>query len=288
MTPIHHMYVSAGVVAPPTGPWRVSGSTLVGTAPAFDFAFSTKTFFIRPDGLKFFTLRQSNTTVRRYSMSTAWDISTLSYDGASFDGNINSFLVDLDPKSLWFNPAGTKMYAIDRRGTPLKLTIYEFTLSIAWNPSTRTFISSFDFTGIDIDLVIGGSGLVMKSDLSALFIGDAQSGRVLEFTFGIAGDVTTLSFAGKKFNRSNVDDGGVPHTGLFLKSDGTRLFSSTSVKIFESDMTVAFDVSTASYNTFFYDNFGNDGVSASRQFWKIDGTRYYVLRDDGLLNQYDT
>jgi len=278
----HFMYLSGGA---PTGPWRVSGSAFVGTVPAFDFGFVARTFFIRSDGSQLFIIRESNEKVRRYSFGTAWDASTLSYDGSSFDGDLSSFMPNLRPHNLWFNPAGTRMYACDFTGVGPTLTIYEFTLSISWNPSTRSFINSFVLSGIDTELIVGQGGLVMKSDLSSLFIGDSNADTVHEFTFGTSGDVTTLSTANKILDRTPEAD---PHIGFFFKDDGTRLFSNTSAEIFEYDLTIAFDVTTALFNTFSYDFFTNDAVFGGAQFWKVDGTRYFLLQSDGKLNQWDT
>lgn len=284
MTPLHHMYVSAGVVAPPTGPWRVSGFTLVGTAPAFSFGFITRTFFIRSDGNQLFVIRESNKRVRRYSFGTSWDVSTLSYDGSSFDGTLGSFIPESRPQNLWFNSAGTKMYAVGSTGVGPTITIYEFTLSTAWNPITRIFINSFVLSGIDTDLIVDSAGLVMKSDLSSLFIGDGNADTIHTFDFGIAGDVTTLVTANKILDRTAQAS---PQAGIFFKSDGTRVFGNTVREIFEYDLTIPFDLSTALFNTFSYNSFVTDGVSMDSQFWKPDGTRFFSMDDGGAINQWD-
>ena len=57
--------------------------------------------------------------VSQYSLSTAWDISTASYDSISFSvSNEDSF-----PLSLKFKPDGTKMYIIGYTGS----TIFQYT-----------------------------------------------------------------------------------------------------------------------------------------------------------------
>jgi len=60
------------------------------------------------DGTKMYVIGQDTDSVHQYSLSTAFDLSTASYDSVSFDvsGQENG------PTGLTFNPDGTKVYVI--------------------------------------------------------------------------------------------------------------------------------------------------------------------------------
>jgi len=60
------------------------------------------------DGTKLYAIGNSNDTVFQYTMTTAWDLSTASYDNESFSVSSQ----DNSPNALTFNQDGTKMYVV--------------------------------------------------------------------------------------------------------------------------------------------------------------------------------
>ncbi|MDG1949528.1 MAG: hypothetical protein P8J32_01740 [bacterium] len=67
----------------------------------FDVSFKT-------DGTKMYMLGYDNDTVYQYSLSSAWDVSSASYDSVSFSVNGQESV----PEGLFFKPDGTKMYVV--------------------------------------------------------------------------------------------------------------------------------------------------------------------------------
>ena len=68
--------------------------------------------FIKPDGTTFWVAGNANDTVYQYSMSTAWDMSTASYDSVSFSVVTEGTY----PVGIWFKTDGTEMYIADLAG----------------------------------------------------------------------------------------------------------------------------------------------------------------------------
>ena len=95
---------------------------------------SPQAFFIKPDGTKVYIL--STTDVYQYSLSTAWDISTLSYDSVS----VSVSAQDTTNTGIYFKSDGTKMYLLGQQND----NVYQYSLSTAWDVSTATYDSVSD------------------------------------------------------------------------------------------------------------------------------------------------
>lgn len=80
-------------------------------------------FLFNSNGTKAFMVGASNDTVYQYSLSTAYDLSSMSYDSVSF--SIAS--QDTSPKDVVFNSNGTKMYIVGNGND----TIYQYSTSTA-------------------------------------------------------------------------------------------------------------------------------------------------------------
>jgi len=89
-------------------------------------AFST-------DGTKAYVVGNANDTIYQYTLSTAWDVSTGTY--ASKSMSVAS--QDTTPIGMTFSADGTKAYVIGDTND----TIYQYTLSTAWDISTSSYAS---------------------------------------------------------------------------------------------------------------------------------------------------
>ena len=88
------------------------------------------------DGTKMFLLDKQNDAVQEYTLSTAFDVSTISivdnFDMSSEEDKVNG---------LEFSTDGTKMYMVGSTGNDIN----EYTLSTAFDISTASFVHSFNF-----------------------------------------------------------------------------------------------------------------------------------------------
>lgn len=169
--------------------------------------------FFKSDGTKMYISSLTPVRMFQYSLSTAWDVSTASYDSVSFDPTTQ----DSTPEDFHFSYDGTKMY-IPGDGND---TLYQYTLSTAWNLSTASYASkSFSVasqtTGpFALSLSPGGS--------KAYVMGNSS---YLQYTLSTPFDISTASYDNVSFSISSQDS---EMEGLFLKPDGTKMYTSGSL-----------------------------------------------------------
>ena len=181
--------------------------------------------YVSSDGLKVFIV-DGNSTRRRvyqYSMSSAWDISTCSYTGASPQFTTGSYL-----KGLSFNSTMSKMYV----GEIVKDdVIYEVILS---TPGT---ITSANISGATTKSIGSYNGyayaMCVGSDGKNIYMTNAYD-LVIE-QWGMTS--YTLSTASHTREISTSSYGNFP-SGIFITNDGTKLFmvDGTNKKLVEWSM----------------------------------------------------
>jgi len=200
---------------------------------SFDLAF-------KPDGTKLYVVGAGSATVLNdsvysYSLSTAWDITTATYDYEYFIvGNQAS-----NAQSLYFKTDGTAMYVGDRANS----TIHQYTLTTAWDVTTASYSSaSFQIGGTSL------SGLYFKSDGTSFFTVDAGTDRIRRHDMSTAWDVSTASLD----SYLSFGTYEAAPTGLFFKDDGTRFYvvGTSGDGIDEWSLSTAWDLSTATYDSF--------------------------------------
>ena len=101
------------------------------TSLPFDIVFNS-------NGTSFFVVDLTNDKILRYSMSTAWDVSTASYE-ASDDFSVAS--QDTTPVSVEFKSDGSKMYVFGGSND----TIYQYSTTGTSAPATFTYPTSVDW-----------------------------------------------------------------------------------------------------------------------------------------------
>lgn len=139
--------------------------------------------YFKSDGTRLFLAGSEYGTnkVWQYSLSTAWDLSTGSYDSKVYAPSEGS-----GDTKVWFKSDGTKMYT-QRSGH-----VYQYSLSTAWDVST----ASYDSVTLNATGYIGnGVGMFFKDDGTSLFIWDASDDDVHEWTL-TAWDLSTASYDG--------------------------------------------------------------------------------------------
>lgn len=100
----------------------------------------------KPDGTKMYVMSKSNSyTLFQYTLSTAWDISTASYDSVSF----NFVTQNNTPRQVYINYAGDKMYMI---GSQTSVNyVYEYDLSTPYDISTASY------NGVSLNILDSGN-----------------------------------------------------------------------------------------------------------------------------------
>jgi hypothetical protein len=179
------------------------------------------------------------------------------------------------PTGIAFKADGTDCYIVGSSGDD----ITQYSLSTPWDISTATFVTQ------SINLVdTVPDDLFFRPDGLKVYVVGSTNDAVREYDLGIAWDISTLSFV-QAF--SVVSEDSVP-TGIFFKTDGTKMFISgnTNDRIYEYDLSTAWDVSTAVFSQFFSVQTQENGLTSLD--FNSDGTIMWIVgtSSDSIL-QYN-
>ena len=167
-----------------------------------------QSLFFKPDGTKFFVLGATGDDVNQYDLSVPYDVSTASY--------IQNFSVasqENTPRGLFMRADGLKMFVVGSQNA----TVYEYTLSTAWDISTASYASnSFSVSSNESS----PTGVFFQPNGTRMFtVGDGQD-YIDEYNLATAWDISTATL-GHSFLLSAQE---TAPTNLFFRSDGLRLF----------------------------------------------------------------
>ena len=189
----------------------------------------------KPDGTVFWVHDHDNTPgdrIYQYTLSTAWDLSTASYDTylsstTAFGVQNVTFGVTNDGTVLIGTPRGSGASASQK-----------ITLTTAWDigggytsNGSGDAITNFDY----------GYALQIKNDGTKLWALN-DGGEIHQWSFGTAFDHTTLSYDSKSFT-----PGGTQDRSFDFNSDGTKIYvaSANGQAVNEYTLSTAYDISTA-------------------------------------------
>ncbi len=187
--------------------------------------------FFKSDGTRLFLIGDDNNEVYQYNLSTAWNISTMSYN-SSYSLNTGNL------RGIYFKSDGLKMYVTNGA------TVDQYTLSSAWDISgTVTYNGSTSVAS----QTNSAYGVWFKSDGTKMIVTgyDGTNAEVISYNLSTAWDITgTVTYSNRHDNTSVVVFG-----DLVFNSDGTRMWVVlTYSRVWEYTLSTAWDVSTLSYN----------------------------------------
>jgi len=220
--------------------------------------------FMRPGGSMCFIFGDAQDRVFQYNLSSAYDINTMTY------ASIQSPTLTQDGSGvdIFFKSDGTAMYMLGSASD----TVYQYTLSTAWNVSTATYASkSFSVTTQEAS----PTGLAFKTDGTLMYVVGDTSDTVYQYALSTAWDVSTASYGGvfKSVAAQEV----VP-TGLAFATDGLRMFvvGSNTDRVHQYTLSTAWNVSTATYDSISLSVINMDNLTSGISL-AADGSRIYVV-----------
>lgn len=149
--------------------WDVSSGTFTQSFSVSSQSSFTRGLTFKPDGTKMFTLDSSSDNSFQYSLSTAWDISTASYDSKSLaTGTPN-------PTAPRFNPDGTKLWLIDNSPDDVR----QYSLSTAWDLSTGSYDSVLFSVGSQ---EAAAQGLFFKDDGQKMYVVGTTNDTIYQYS----------------------------------------------------------------------------------------------------------
>ena len=272
--------------------------------------------YFSDDGTKFYIVGDTNDSVFRYDLSTAWDIST-----ASHEQTLSVSAKETNPSGIQFKPDGTKMYVVGDSSD----NVHEYNLSTAWDLSTASFSQSGSVAAYEGRPM----GFYLHPEGTAFWISGTAGDGVDEFSLSTAWDISTAShvqylrlynntvgnsagninaaleyqpfgiywspdgdhfyMCGNKSTDVHHYKAGVKYLDLAsqeaspnsisFNSDGDKLYilGSSGDDISEYNLSTAWDVSTGSFSQNRSVKSDNSVMVAPQgMFFKPDGTKVYV------------
>lgn len=200
----------------------------------------------KTDGTKMYINDMEDGYVWQYSLSTAWDVSTASYESKKYTTLGAEAISGIDFKS-----DGTVMFAFEGNGGGDR-KMYSVPLSTAWDISTA---GSATASTLIINQALAGEyyGLHFKPDGTKFYMaadsGSGGNNYIFEYTLSTAYDVSTITYTDVY-----VVEGVATLRGLMLNDDGTKLFTVDNGQdyILEHTLSTAYDLTTASYSKHHY------------------------------------
>jgi sugar lactone lactonase YvrE len=245
--------------------WDVS--TAVYDSVSLDVSGQVSTIdgiFIGSSGLRMYLV--SGSTVYQYSMITPWDLNTADYDNVSLSVGSTSY-------GLYFEDDGTTMFVA--RST----SVAQYALSTGWALSTATALGSINVNEDD-----SIRGIAFQSDGTTFYLVGSENARIYEYESNAAWNLTGFSTSGTTAVSTfafGVDD-------VFFDASGLRMYvvSSGDAAVYQYDLTLAWDVSTASY-TELSKSVSAEDTAPTGVYFKSDGLVMWIVGDtNNTVYQY--
>ena len=264
--------------------WDISTASYSGISTSISPSSQTTGMYIRPDGTKIYVVDSDNDTVYQYSLGTAWDISTLSYDSNSFSVASEESI----PRGLSLSSDGTKLFILGQ----IADRILEYTLNTPWDISTAYYSRiTYNHQGFIQDAL----GFYFKPDGTSFYILGQSNFYSFEFNLTIPWDIRSLPYyligptpksnLGMEIVMRDVASEDREPQGLTFNDDGTKLYvigqnavgsglTAGAEYIHQYSLSTPWNVTTAGYSTSFYVTSEDD--TPTGLFFKPDGTKLYV------------
>ncbi|MDB9944443.1 hypothetical protein OAD26_00385, partial [bacterium] len=190
-------------------PWDVTTASVYGAVKSVSAEDTApRDIFFKPDGTKMYMLGDVGDDINTYTLSTPWDVTTATFDGAPFSVGGQ----DIYPQGIFFKPDGTKMYVLGRYGDDVNV----YTLGTAWDVTTATFDGGTPFSVRTQE--DNPQDIAFNPDGTEMYIMGYTGDDINIYTLSTPWDPTTATF-----------DGVLPVVeanprGFFFKPDGTKMY----------------------------------------------------------------
>ena len=229
--------------------------------------------FFKTDGIQMYVVEEGGGThVIEYNLSTAWDVSTASYNQEKSVGGM--------PSGIFFKYDGTKMYDIDRDGDD----VTEWNLSTAWDVSTASSHQNFDTASQHTN----PHSVFFSPNGTNMYLAGHDSGgsedEVNEYHLSTPWDISTAVFK-QLFSVSAQEDA---VRGAFFKPDGTKMYvtGESGDDVNEYDLSIPWNVTTASFLRTF--GVSAQDTSPNALFFRDDGAKMYITgQQNNDVYEYD-
>lgn len=188
---------------------------------------------LKPDGTSLYVIGSGSDNVYQYSLSTAWDLSTIGNTVLSY----NVAPQEITPQGLYFKPDGAAMYVIGTTGDDVN----EYSLSESWNVASASYVKVFSISAQDT----APNDLTFKPDGTRMYILGSTGDDVNEYSLSESWNISSASYTA---NYSVASNDTIP-TGISFSQDGTVMFvcGSVSDNVYQYHLSNAWSVDSANY-----------------------------------------
>lgn len=230
-------------------------------------------FYLRSDGTMFFT-GDTNESVRRWDMSTPFDLTTASYYGSV--GGIGGY--DNSLAGVFFEPDGTNLFMIGNQNNK----IYRRPMTSPWASQNNNSPESDSVTSSSKSgLFFRPDGLRFYFTTTSIINTNTTSNRVYQYDCGGAWSVNNVSSAGSTSQTFTHSNGQFePFKSVDFSPDGTKMYVVREVPgannvMMQYPLASAWNVTTAGTATSV--TLPTDLASATNIRMKQDGTAAFLL-----------
>lgn len=221
--------------------------------------------FVREDGLRLFTTNGVGSgLVKEFSMSTGWDVTTLSFSQQLDVSADFSYCTGIE-----FKPDGTRMFISGGLGGSFRLISYD--LSTPWNISTAVKVHQ-------ISTPSPGGIRISTNGLKLFFLETSSPDELKQYTLGTPWNITTLGNINSPQQIINLQEltGESVTLGFSFLSDGSKLFTTGEInsKVYEFSLTNSFDIQEVFFINDFY--VGDKVSDPSDIFVKSDKSMFFI------------
>jgi len=190
-------------------------------------------FAITHDGLHAYIVGNSSDHIDRFTLGTAWDITTLNHEeDMSVSGK------EIHPYGMEVKGDGTSIYIIGYSSDKIH----------QWNMSTANDLSTASYHGYlsTSSQSAAAGGLGFSKDGTKVYLADQVGDDVHEYTLSTAWNITT----GSHINTLDISAKETTCDGVAISIDGTKLYivGSASDSVHEYILSTPYDISSASFN----------------------------------------
>ena len=167
------------------------------------------------DGTKMFVIGDVGDDINEYTLRTAYDVSTASYNG---DAERFSVLSEgRYPTDMAFSNDGAQMFVLDNTDDEIN----EYTLSTPFDVSTATSTDVIFSVTTEEDFPLG---IAFSNDGAKMFVVGSRGNDVNEYALITAFDISTAVFVNAT---ALISSGDIATSGIAFSNDGAKMFAVT-------------------------------------------------------------
>jgi len=217
-------------------PYDLSTASSAGVKYVWSETSTPSGVYFSSDGTKMFVSEMDNDSVLKYTLSTAWDLSTASYSQA-----LDVSAKETSPADVFLKADGSELYITGFSSD----SVHQYSLSTNFDLSSASFTRSFSLSGA-VAALTSPSDFHFSEDGTKLFVYNYGNGLVYGFTLSTAYNISTISYSNVSFNVGTTTGGSVG--GLTFGNSGAKMYASS----ISTDNIYQFSTGTETVYSFSY------------------------------------